>query len=151
MDKFYVIKLIQPDRKRGYVIDSPKGILISTSGLHPDVTQFPTYSDAYHFIRENKLERKGVKAYIRDNNDLIEEEKSSITPATSNMFYLENDKGEKAFYDAKHEGYYFQNRDAGYCFWDDEEQLKLFLQDMQFPNNVKIKRLESSTPHIRTS
>ncbi len=74
MEQFYVIKLINRDNERGYLIDTPKGIIISKGGITADITQFPTFQDAQQFIRDRKVERRGVKAYIRDNYDLMKDE-----------------------------------------------------------------------------
>lgn len=71
MSEFYVIKLINHNGERGYLIDSPDGIKIVTGGVHTDITQFETEKAASCFIREKKIERRGVKAYIRSNTDMI--------------------------------------------------------------------------------
>ena len=73
MAGFYCIKLISKDGKRGWLIDRPDGIQIYTGGVTSDITQFETEQDAYKFIRERKLERKGVKAYVRTNQELLDE------------------------------------------------------------------------------
>ncbi len=149
MDAFYVIKLINNNTGvRGYVIDTPKGIMISTGGIVSDVTQFKTYQDAQLFIRGRKLERSGIKAYIRDNGDLMKDmgETGGASPMQSDMFYLENMAGEKCFYDAKLEGYYFDKQDVGYCVWQTEEQLLEFVDSYagKFEETGKlfVKKLE---------
>ncbi len=148
MDTFYVIKLINNNTGvRGYVIDTPKGIMISTEGIVSDITQFKTYQDAQAFMREKKLERGGVKAYIRDNGDLMKEmsETKGISPMKTDMFYLENMAMEKLFYDAKQEGYYFDKRDVGYCVWQTEEQLlefvKVYAEKSDWTGKVFIKKV----------
>lgn len=40
---FWVIKTINKDNTRGYVMDTPKGIVIIQNGITADVTQFKTY------------------------------------------------------------------------------------------------------------
>ncbi len=146
MDTFYVIKLINNNTGvRGYVIDTPEGIMISTNGIVSDITQFKTYQDAQAFMRERKLERGGIKAYIRDNGDLMKEmgEIKGISTMQTDMFYLENLAGEKCFYDAKEEAYYFDKQDVGYCVWRTEDEMYAFKEQMGLGDTFEIKKLES--------
>lgn len=142
MDKFYVIKLISKSGERGYLIDSPKGILVAKE-LVSDITQFNTYQEAQKFLRDRKIERGGVKAYIRDNDDMIKD--SDIKGGSvleKVVYYLENEAGQKCFYDSKFGGYFFESRDVGFCCWETEKQMQDFIDQMKFDEKVIIKKLE---------
>ena len=144
MDKFYVIKLISKSGERGYLIDSEKGILVANQ-LVCDITQFKTYQDAQTFLRERKIERGGVKAYIRDNEDMMKDNDiKGGTVLEKDVYYLENELGHKCFYDSKHKGYYFDSPDVGYCCWETEKQMQDFIDAMKFEEKVIIKILKAN-------
>ena len=130
MEKFYVIKLINiRNGERGYVIDRKDGIMLSLNGLSPDVTMFENEIDARIFIKNKRLERQGMTAHIRSNEDLMVEEKgTNVRPADKDLFYIENSVGEKLFYDSKEDGYYFKYGDVGYPVWYSEEDTKKFIE-----------------------
>lgn len=139
---FFVIKVVNKDREKGYVIDRPDGISIITNGF-TDITQFKTWKEAYRFIRDKKLEKNGIKAYIISNQDLMEEEKnnSQIKVVNKIMYYLEDFTGRKLFYSTHDEDYYFDNRENGYCVFETEEQINRFIKQMIFPFKVEIKKI----------
>lgn len=142
MDKFFCIKLINKNGEWGYVIDGPKGIMISKGGITSNIAQFPTYSDASQFIRDKKLENNRVKAYVRDNNDLIKDEAGSgATPLKKEAYYLETDDGERACYDPKEESYYFKKSDIGYCLFESKIQCNRFIDELKFPFNINIRTI----------
>ncbi len=146
MDTFYVIKVINNNTGvRGYIIDTPKGITVSAGGINGNVTQFKTYQDAQAFIRERKLESGGVKAYIRDNSDIMKEvgELKGLSTLKTDAYYLEDKDGNKCFYDAKEEGYYFDKQDVGYCFWRTENEMQGFKEAMGLDDTFVIKKIES--------
>lgn len=137
---FYCIKLINSNGERGWLWDSPDGIKI-IKGLHSDITQFETEKDALAFIRERKLERKGVKAYVRTNQEIIEDSKKVETVGISSidkpLFYLENQNGKKCFYDSKIDGYFFkQMGDSGFPIWYDEESITKFVRVAEFEEGM---------------
>lgn len=138
---FYCIKLINSSGERGWLWDSPDGIKIIKGGLHSDITQFETEKDALNFIRERKLERSGIKAYVRTNQEIIEEsqkvETKGISMMDKPMFHLENQKGEKCFYDSKREVYFFkQIGEFGCPVWDDEKKLIEFVRTSEFQEGM---------------
>lgn len=138
---FYCIKLINADGTRGWLIDSPDGIKISIGGIHPDITQFDTEKDALNFIRERKLERKGVRAYVRTNQEIIEEvqkvENAGVSAASKPVLHLENQDGKKCFYDSKREVYFFKSMgDVGFPAWNDEEELIKFVRAAEFEEGM---------------
>jgi hypothetical protein len=146
-DVFYVIKVINNNTGvRGYVIDKPKGIMLVTGGVVSDLTQFKEPGDAQMFIRQRKIERSGIRAYVRSNQDLMKEAKENNMPGISALqqtsFFLENDKGEKLCFDAGKDAYHFDKVDVGYCLWKTEDALKLFIAEMKLPGELKIKPLE---------
>ncbi len=148
MDTFYVIKLIAPNGNRGYVFDSPDGIMLVVGGIHANITQFPSFRDARNFIREHKMEKKGNRAYIRTNQDLIDEESNSpgISPAQEEVFYVGNDEGMRMFYDSKTGQYFFRMQDVGFCCWrkQDLETLSKQVEDInkELPDlKVEIKSM----------
>ncbi len=134
---FYCIKLINSVGERGWLYDSPQGIKIIKGGLHADITQFETEKDASNFIRERKLERRGVRALVRTNQDIIEESQKDgiigVSESDKPMFYLENETGKKCFYDSGLEGYYFKEMgDTGFPIWHDEETITEFVRLAEF-------------------
>lgn len=138
---FYCIKLINSNGERGWLWDSPDGIKIIQGGLTSDITQFQTEKEALNFIREKKLERKGVKAYVRTNQEIIEEvqkvENRGVSRMKNPMFHLENQDGKKCFYDSKQDAYFFKEMgDFGYPVWDDEERLRDFVVLAQFKEGM---------------
>jgi hypothetical protein len=148
-DKFYVIKLINRDGTRGYLADKPEGFMVVTGGLHASITQFKTQKEAEKFIKDRKVERQGMKAYIRSNEDLIAEGEDGLISGTSisdnDNCYLENKNGWKLFYDAKQEGYYFDSPDVGYCIWKTEGDAEKFIEAMEFPEKPIIKKMDINT------
>jgi hypothetical protein len=138
---FYCIRLIREDGTRGWLIDSPEGIKLAVGGVHSDITQFATEQDALKFIRDRKLERKGIKAYVRTNQELLEtitkigERGASVV--TKPIYHLENEKGEKLFYDSKMDAYYFKEMgDIGCGVWETEELARLFVKEYKFQESM---------------
>ncbi len=146
-DRFYIIYLIDKRGQRGYLMDSPNGIAILPAGQLAHMTQFKTYADASNFIRERKVERGGIKAYIWDNTDLIRQgADTGIKPMEKGqeLFYVENEHNEKCFFDSKL-GYYFDKRNTGYCIWYSEEDAREFVkQASNMPLNTQIKKMEQN-------
>ena len=135
----YCIKLIYKDGTRGWLIDRPTGIEICVGGVMSDITLFETEQDANKFIRERKLERSGVKAYVRTNQELLDEVSKdgsagmSSVPLDKPIYHLENQKGEKCFYDSTKEVYFFKTMgEFGFPVWYDEESIRRFAKDMKF-------------------
>lgn len=150
MAEFYYIKLIRSDGTRGWLIDRPTGIEVCVGGVTSDITQFETEQDAYKFIRERKLERGGVKAYVRTNQELLDESiKSGVAgvsavPLDKPTYHLENQKGEKCFYDSAKEVYFFKQIGSfGFPVWYDEESIRRFAKEMKFqqPTIFMVKHL----------
>lgn len=140
---FYCIKLINKHTgSRGYVIDSPKGIQVAEKFVS-DCVRFPTYQEAQKFMRDNKLERGGITAYIRDNQDVMKEgEASGLVKVESDqpIYFIENEIGQKLFYDTKEDGYYFSDEDIGYCCWYDIPTADKFVEAYKksYPSLVMI-------------
>lgn len=150
MAEFYCIKLIRNDGTRGWLINSPNGIEIAIGGVTTGITQFETEQDALKFIRDQKIERKGIKAFVRTNQELIQEsidsgiEGISAVPADKPIYHLENHKGEKLFYDSKMDAYYFKEMgNVGSCAFDNEAQARLFVKECKFeqPMILMVKHL----------
>lgn len=137
MADFFVIRLINKDGTRGWLVDRPEGISISTGGVISDITQFDTEELANKFIRERKLERSGVKAYVRTNGELIEDVRESgeagMLPSDTPIYHIENEREEKLFYDSKREVYFFkQMGEFGFPIWNTEEEIRVFVKEMKF-------------------
>lgn len=150
MDKFYCLKLILPDGRRGYLLDSPKGLAITQGELSANIKQFKTYQDAQQFLRDTKIERGGIKAYIRDNNDLIKDESvnGGLQRATSDLFCIENQYGHKLFYNAVLQHYYFDTPTVGYCFWYTEKDAQECIDGVAFKEKTFIRKLQNPKPTI---
>jgi len=139
--EFYCIKLINRDGTRGWLFDSPDGIKVITDGVNSDITQFENIADANNFIRYQKLERKGVKAFVRTSQELIEEGQklgiAGISTRDKPTFHLENQKGEKCFYDSTRDAYCFKPMgESGYPFWESEEDTRAFVKEMDFEQSM---------------
>lgn len=133
---FYCIKLIRSNGERGWLIDGPEGIRIALE-VHSDITQFETEKQATEFIKEKRLERNGIKAYVRTNQELIAEEQKLgteyISAIEEPVYYCENHKGEKLFYDSKEEVYFFKEMgEFGHPIWNSEEAMRTFISEMKF-------------------
>lgn len=144
MDKFYVIKLINiRSGERGYLVQTPKGISVCTKGLDSSITQFKTFQDAQQFLRDNKVEGRGVSAYIRDNGDLVKDHPESLFRATEPMYFVERNDGKKVMFDPKNEQYYFDSPTVGYCVWKTEEDAQIFIDGCEIdPKTVTIKPIK---------
>jgi hypothetical protein len=159
MAEFYCIKLIRnSDGVRGWLIDSPRGVEISVGGATTDITMFTTEQDALKFIREHKVERGGIKAYVRTNQEMIQEYKDSgdkgmsAVPKDKPLYHLENHIGEKLFYDSKTETYCFKKVDAGYPVWDNEEEIRSSVKkaDLQQPMIFMVKHTGKAGEYEKT-
>lgn len=138
---FYCIRLINKDGTRGWIFDSKNGIKVMTDGVHSDITQFETEEDARQFIRDKKIERNGVKAYIRTNQELLDTVRKvgeqGISAMDKPTYHLENQKGYKCFYDSKIEGYFFKEMgEFGFPVWQDEESLIKFVRVAEFQEGM---------------
>ena len=134
---FYCIKLINVNGVRGWLYDSKDGIQIITGGMHANITQFSTQKEAERFIRDRKLERQGTKAYVRTNQDIIDEaaiiETKGVFKIKEPLFSLQNQLGHKLFYDSKKEEYFFKPDVVfGYPAWKNEADATQFVQALEF-------------------
>lgn len=150
-ENFYYIKLINTrSGERGFVQEDNKGEIIIADQFTQITKQFPTYQDAQKYIRENKLERKGMTAHIRDNDDLIREAglpnsgMNNIKRADSykEVYVLVNEIGQRCFFDSK-EGYYFKDGEIGAVAFFSMEQVDEFFTKVKFPFEVKPLKLEN--------
>lgn len=148
---FYYIKLINPKNgQRGFVQEDGKGEVIIADQFHQGTKQFPTYQDAQKFIREHKLERKGMTAHIRDNNDLIREaampnsgiKNMKRVEEHQDIYVLVNEAGQRCFFDSK-DGYYFKDGEVGACAFFSMEQVDEFFTKVKFPFEVRPLKLEN--------
>jgi hypothetical protein len=135
MEKFYVIQVLNAKEETGWVVERPDGIFI-TPQMMSDVKQFKSYKKAEVFIRRMKGggDRK-TQFFIRSNEYLMENKIGMVT-MDKTVWYIENEDGEKLFYDAKEDGYYFDDQEVGYVCWQTEEQanhnIKIFEEDGAF-------------------
>lgn len=141
MGKFYVIKIVPKEGESGFIIDSPEGIKVSIGSLAGEVIQFSSVYEAKKFIFDNQLERKGAKAYVRSNEELIDEKVSGAKVLKGSVFYLQNEDGENLYYDTKKAGYYFDKKDVGQCCWNSKRDLELFIEQVDFDISVTIKEI----------
>lgn len=145
MQKFYVIKLVNDKTgATGFVIDSPDGITLSSEYVM-DVKQFSSHLEAKIFIFDNKLEQKRTKAYIRSNEDIMDEGGSeNLKQLQGDIFYIENESGEKIFFDNKTREYYFELREVGQCVWKTESDAKNFIKQMDLKVKTIIKKISQN-------
>lgn len=147
-DTFYYIKLINTKNgKRGFVGEE-NGEIVLSELFFQKTKMFPTYQEAQKYMRENKLERGGMTAHIRDNNDLIKEAQmpnsgiSNIKPASGDVFVVVNSIGQRCFYDPQ-EGYFFKDGEIGCCAWFSEKEVNNFINKLNFPFEVKPLKMEN--------
>lgn len=132
MGQFYVIKCVNSEGEVGWLVDHKEGIQLVVGGFHSDITQFKTYQKAQIFLLHNKIERNGTRAYIVSNEQLMKEMGTGNIPGvmigTSEMCYIENERGEKLFFDPKQQAYHFEADDVGYCCWKTKEDAEKFIE-----------------------
>ncbi len=131
---FYLIKLIRPDGTRGFVCQQSGKMMVTNTPAA--ATQFTSPESVKLFIREHKLERKGVNAICYSNVELItsgELTELGGKPLYKTSYYLETPDGKKCCYNTNEDGYYFRQCEAGYCAWETHDQLlplqQAFLED----------------------
>lgn len=145
MDKFYVIEVINKNGESGFIISKPEGIFVSTNGYAIDTTQFNSYEKAEIFKR--KLKGKFKKIIIRRNDYIAEKHANPI--GEREIFVILNNLGERLFYDARQEGYYFENRETGCCCWFSEQEAKTFIDSVRWVDKpeMTIKKIENENTH----
>lgn len=150
-ENFYYIKLINTrSGERGFVTENNKGEVLLSDEFNQVTKQFPTYQEAQKYIREHKLERKGMTAHIRDNDDLMREANMPNSGITNmkrvdqykDVYVLVNDKGQRCFFDSQ-KGYYFKDGEVGsVCFFSMQEVDEFFTK-VKFDFEVKPLKLEN--------
>ncbi len=151
MDKFWVIKIINSrTSQKGYVMDTPKGILISIDNLNANITQFTSPRLALDFIKKNKLDRNGCYTYLKSNEELMREESSSLIAAKQGdeIYYIvqKGNENKKLFFSSSDDGYYFDERDNGYCCWTNLSNIEKFISAMELSDKAIIKKFEVKKP-----
>lgn len=143
-DKFYAIKLVNTKTgKSGYLRENAKGGIDMMFGPTHDFTQFKTYQKAQHYLRGKNIEKAGIKAYIKNNEDMMRELAAdpNYVPMKSDMFCIENQDGLKLFYSSILEIYHFDTPNVGFCAWTSEEAALDFNEEYKF-KDVSIKKME---------
>lgn len=149
--KFYYIKLINTrNGERGFVTENNKGEVLISDQFTQTTKIFQTYQDAQKYMREHKLERGGVTAHIRDNDDLIKEAAMPNSGVTNikradsykEVYVLVNEVGQRCFFDSK-DGYYFKDGEVGAVAFFSMEQVNEFFTNVKFPHEVKPLKLEN--------
>ena len=143
MDSFFVIQVILKNGQRGFLFDSPDGIKISVGAITGDATQFTTYEEATDFIRKRKIEKSGARAYAKSIEAIIQEKTEGLKIVAPDMelFFVENELGEKLFYDSKTGRYFFKNGEVGFPCWNKRKELEASLNQFDFPFQVFIKTM----------
>ncbi len=130
---FYCILAINKNTgKRGYVIETPMGIAVSDDFVAA-CKNFATYQEAQEFISSKKIERRGITAYIRDNNDIIKENKDKLIKAPKDVYFITKGDGEYIHYSANE--YYFRKGKVGACCWYNYEEVKKAIEAVR-PNFI---------------
>ncbi len=142
---FYSIKLINNNTgKRGFVMDSKDGIMISENVFHANCKQFKTYQDAQQFMRQNKLEKNGVIAYIIDNNDIMKQGNANgftRLEKGQELWTIISNEGLHIFYDSKEEGYFFDTPQVGFCIWENENQVNEAIGALELKGKAISKKI----------
>lgn len=146
MDKKYVIELITKEGKKGYFVkENEEGYMISEGGIAPDVKQFdsPQHANKFLLFKRKKFKRNGIQIRIRSLQDLAQEGVAGLTSTSEmDLWYFENELGQKLFYNQEEEGYYFSSKETGYCVFDDKDKMQEMLDTMDFPCEAIIKKFE---------
>lgn len=90
------------------------------------MTQFVSFDAAEVFIVKKRLRKNGIKAYIIGDEELLDQEKEiigiSVKPLDVDVYYIENDKEEKLYYNVENDSYFFQAGIIGFAFWYTEQE-----------------------------
>lgn len=151
MDKFYLIFVILKNKNRGFLAFD-KGVMSLYQNVNKDLIRFDTFQDATDFIRQNKLNNNGNRAYVKSNEDIMCENKADLLsfPKDTNLFYLEDADGRKVMYDSISKGYYLQKKDVEFCCWDIEAaqaNVEIFEEHfgvMLFIKNMKDRNVDKT-------
>lgn len=150
-ENFYYIKLINTrSGERGFVTENNKGEVLLSDEFNQVTKQFPTYQEAQKYIREHKLERKGMTAHIRDNDDLMREANMPNSGITNmkrvdehkEVYVLVNEIGQRCFFDSQ-KGYYFKDGEVGSVCFFSMQQVDEFFTKVKFDFEVKPLKLEN--------
>lgn len=137
MNLFYVIKVVNKRNDIGFVSEAKDGYTISVDGVSSNVIQFANYAAAQAWLRDNHIEKSGTRAYIIDNQDVIEYmKKKGGATLMGKMWCIENSKGEKAFWSEKEQGYFFAKSVNGYCCWNTQVDAKKAIEVYEMPDAV---------------
>lgn len=140
---FYIIEIRNKQNQKGFILTDytkKNPYVISLDKPTGDIMQFTHYSEAQNFLREHKIEKNGVRAYIKDNQDMIKENMGD--PITKEMFFIENVHGERIAPAPNGQvGYVFQNIAVGFCVWPTEVEADEFM-DYYNIKNAKVKPLK---------
>lgn len=134
MNKFYVIQIIV--KKQGYsargFVCIEKGVIGISDTLDGRVEIFTSFQQAQTFIKERKLNKAGMTAYIKSSEELMVENKSdmAIVPESANeLFYIEQvGSGKKVCF--VQGNYVLRECTVGFCVWKQDENLTNMLQVM---------------------
>lgn len=143
----YVIKLITPTGNRGYVYDSNGEIIVVQNGYDPNITLFSDVQSARTFIKERKLEKKGIKAFVRTTIEMVDDQEfGGAVPVTGEMYYVENDEGQRVFQNTQTGDFFFRKQEVGFCCWNQDalEELNKLVEGInsEFPDmNAQIKNM----------
>lgn len=140
LKNFYYLKVINSrNGKRGFVCERDGNILISNVLAMDILKKFDTYQEAQRYMRDNKIERSGVTAHIRDLEDLKKE--GLVSSTKEPVFTVTNDNGDKIFFDNLTENYHFDNKEFGFCIWKTEKDVEDFISACEFPCEVKCLKI----------
>jgi len=146
MNKKYVIELTTKEGKKGYFVkEDENGYMISEGGINPDVKQFdsPQHANKFLLFKRKKFKRNGIKVRIISLQELAQEGVAGLTSTSEmDLWYFENELGQKLFYNQEEEGYYFSSEETGYCVFDDKYKMQEMLDTMDFPCEAVIKKFE---------
>lgn len=142
MDEFYTIKIFNKSTgKRGFVIIQDGKLMISDTftGL---CSQFPTKKAAYSFIKDNKLNKNDIETLIMSNEDLMKDGVGRKAESTENFYAVMDLNGDFLFFNTLTSEYYFDQRDTGYCIWNDRISIDEFINSRDLGREVVIKQIK---------
>jgi hypothetical protein len=135
-EKFWVIQVIPKNGPRGYIIDKP-GTLIMATGICADTKRFYDFGEAERFIKNNRLNNKGNRAYARDSDELMNMKEAGLktidqieNETGAELVFIENEVGQRLCHNSRTGQYYFSNVKVGYCVWHNHAAIEKMAENL---------------------
>ena len=146
MSKFYVVQVIikrQGYSARGFVCIE-KGVIGISDTLDGRVEIFTSFQEAQDFIKERKINKAGMNAYVKSSEELMVANKSDmaiVSESANELFYIEQaGTGKKVCFTQGN--YVFRDCTVGFCVWKKDDNLTNMLKVLEDKNfKVTVKNM----------